>query len=119
MSTLEQLNVECKGEETVAGTPAVRDLAHLYDILWDEVQRALMEGRGALYLDGCIDARDRWIVDEQLRHILAGKPGCDLAAVEAIPGGYSICLVRTVTNDGGWIGLAEAPSDRLLAQYPC
>ncbi len=119
MFTLEKLIGKCKGEETVAGTSAVRDLAHLYDILWAEVQRARMEGRGALYLDGCTAARDRWIVDEQLRHILAGKSGCAVAAVEALPGGYSICLIRTVESESGWVRLPEAPSDRLLAQHPC
>ncbi len=119
MLTLEMVSGDNKGEELVAGTPAVRDLAHLYDILWVEVQRARMEGRGALYLDGCTDARDRWIVDEQLRHILAGKSGCAVAAVEALPGGYSICLIRTVESESGWVRLPEAPSDRLLAQHPC
>lgn len=119
MLTLEKANGDNKGEELVAGTPAVRDLAHLYDILWVEVQRARMEGRGALYLAGCTRALDRSIVDEQLRHILGSIPGCTVAAAEALSGGYSICLVRTADRDGAWTRAVEAPADRLLALHPC
>ena len=118
-STSDKGKTDREGEETVAVAPAVRDMAHLYDILWVEVQRAQREGRGVLYLDGCTEERDRWIVDEQLRHILAGKPGCAVAALEALPDGYSVCLVRTDEGGRDWHRTVDAPVDRVLALRPC
>ena len=74
--------------------PQVEGLPHLRRILRDEAARAEREGLGCLYLEGCLRAADRALVDEQVRLILAAAPGCRLLSALPTPDGYVVNLRR-------------------------
>ena len=78
----------------MADAPRVEGLAHLRRIIAEEIARAGREGLGCLYLDGCLRAGDRDLVDAQVRLALAADPGCRLLSSQAIAGGYLLAFGR-------------------------
>lgn len=74
--------------------PRVEGLGHLRRIISDEMERARREGLGCLFLDGCLRAGDRALVDEEVGALLAAEPGCRLISAHPTPAGYCLNLGR-------------------------
>lgn len=76
--------------------PRVEGLPHLRRIIREEIERAGREGLGCLFLEGCLRAGDRALVDEQVRLVLTAEPGCRLLSSGVVAGGYSVNFGRVV-----------------------
>jgi hypothetical protein len=74
--------------------PQVEGLPHLRRILCDEAARTEREGLGCLYLEGCVSAADRALVDEEVAVLLAVAPGCRLLSALPTADGYIVNLRR-------------------------
>ena len=79
----------------MADAPRVEGLGHLRRIIWDEIERAKREGVGCLYLEGCLRAWDRDLVDAQAQLLLAAEPDCRLLASSPTAAGYGLTF--------GWV----------------
>ena len=91
----------------MADAPRVEGLAHLRRIIVAETERAKREGVGCLYLDGCVRAEDRALVDEQVRLVLAGDPACRLVAAQPTADGYAITVGRVAGSVPDEAGAAD------------
>ena len=78
----------------MADAPRVEGVGHLRRIIVEEIERAKREGVGCLYLEGCLRAGDRALVDAQARLLVAAEPGCRLLASQPTAGGYAITVGR-------------------------